>query len=632
MKGQVSSISTGSNLAVFRALGASPTTGAITCNFSVTSTGYIWQIYDISGVDTSGTNGSGAVVQSVAATASGSIPTATLATFSSSSNGTVGFIYEAGSGGAISAASGFTLIAGPNTTNVGEWRTTNSTAVTFTEASPRFLGRSSSALKLPFLVPRQPSRGDVVGGGAMMARNNIVLKIAMILSCLCLTNFSWIYGNGGYVGKTYYMSSSGSDGNNGTSPASPWATPNHALNCGDIISAAAGAYASGNFANTKWGTVSNCPNAQGVYFAQLICATAFACTINDSSLAGMRVDQSNWAIQGWVATSSVGTCFAATPSTAANIHHIAFVNDIANGCQNSAFQFSPYFANETFGVDQSAVVGVIAYNGAQGGSECFSGVSIYEPNNVDTSAGTHVFLAGIFSISNLDPIGGCPGNSDGEGVIFDDWSNSQSSTPAYTSQGALEQSMMLGNGSAGVQVFSTTSALIFVKSTTTYGDYQSTNHAGTYNGEGLISSAKQSTWTGNIFQASLATQNGNAVFGFLVGTGAIQSDATNTVSGNYIFGVGGNNTSNQGTGFSFGSNTLATPNFVSTTIPGAPSCSGQGNVPTCMATVIANFTPQAAGAIGLGYQPPAACTPDALYPVWLKGIIPNGIITKPCGM
>lgn len=137
---QVSAVSTGANMAVFRALGASPSAGAITCTFSTTSAGYIWQVYDISGVDTTGTNGSGAVVQSAIVTASGSIPTATLAAFGSASNGTVGVIYEAAAGGTISAATGFTLIAGPNTTNVGEWRTDNSTAVTFTEASPPFPG------------------------------------------------------------------------------------------------------------------------------------------------------------------------------------------------------------------------------------------------------------------------------------------------------------------------------------------------------------------------------------------------------------------------------------------------------------------------------------------------------------
>ena len=51
---------------------------------------------------------------------------------------------------------------------------------------------------------------------------------------------------------TYYMSPTGSDSNNGTSPSTPWATPNHAVVCGDVIIAAAGNYS----ALQAWGTVA----------------------------------------------------------------------------------------------------------------------------------------------------------------------------------------------------------------------------------------------------------------------------------------------------------------------------------------------------------------------------------------
>ena len=37
---------------------------------------------------------------------------------------------------------------------------------------------------------------------------------------------------------TYYMSPTGSDSNNGLTVATAWATPNHAVNCGDVIIAA----------------------------------------------------------------------------------------------------------------------------------------------------------------------------------------------------------------------------------------------------------------------------------------------------------------------------------------------------------------------------------------------------------
>lgn len=53
-------------LTCFRAMGASPSAGAVTFSVAGTSNNQgIWSIMSLSGVDTSGTNGSGAIVQSV---------------------------------------------------------------------------------------------------------------------------------------------------------------------------------------------------------------------------------------------------------------------------------------------------------------------------------------------------------------------------------------------------------------------------------------------------------------------------------------------------------------------------------------------------------------------------------------
>src|SRR5438045_278206 len=52
-------------LTVFRALGPSPSAGALTIDFGAqTQTNIAWIIDEFTGADTSGTNGSGAVVQS----------------------------------------------------------------------------------------------------------------------------------------------------------------------------------------------------------------------------------------------------------------------------------------------------------------------------------------------------------------------------------------------------------------------------------------------------------------------------------------------------------------------------------------------------------------------------------------
>jgi len=283
-----------------------------------------------------------------------------------------------------------------------------------------------------------------------------------------------------------------------------------------------------------------------------------------------------------------------------------------------------------YGVDYIAYVGVISYGGAYSHGECFSGVSIYEPYNYDTKLGTHVFAAGIFSINNVNP----KGCTDGEGFIFDDWSHTQSNHIPYTGQGVLEQSMFLGNGSDGIEIFNNGAAPIYIFNVTTYGNLTDPTHKGLW-GELLlnIDQTVGSTVKNSIFQANIASQNGKLVYGLQTS----YADGTNAVSGNYIFGVSEQNTdvtNNRSLPrFALGSNTYTSPNFVNPTIPSsAPDCSTSTTTTECMASVIANFTPQAAGAAGLGYQPPGSCTAYFYYPAWLKGIVPVGIITKPCGM
>src|ERR1700679_56582 len=139
---------------------------------------------------------------------------------------------------------------------------------------------------------------------------------------------------------TYYLNTAGgggSDSNNGLSTGAPWLTPNHALNCGDTITAAAGTYARNNFVSGQWGTVT-CPSANNV--AWLICATFDACKISTSNQDALWVDQDFWGVVGWETTVTSGTngaCFRATPSGAYVLHHVVFADDIANGCFGGGF-------------------------------------------------------------------------------------------------------------------------------------------------------------------------------------------------------------------------------------------------------------------------------------------------------
>ena len=128
-----------------------------------------------------------------------------------------------------------------------------------------------------------------------------------------------------------------------------------------------------------------------------------SCVVNSTVNNSMFITNSNWAVIGWNTSSTSASCFIIQPyGGSANIHHVAIINSIANGCLGGGFGSSPYSA--TAGVDQFAVIGSIAYNSTQGTSQCFSGISVYDPRNNDTSSGSHIFVAGNFSWANIDAV------------------------------------------------------------------------------------------------------------------------------------------------------------------------------------------------------------------------------------
>ena len=481
---------------------------------------------------------------------------------------------------------------------------------------------------------------------------------------------------------TYYIAPTGDDRNSGTSPAAAWATPRHGVQCGDVIIAAAGSYGDHNFGTNNWGAVSNCPSIRGgtdgkggVYFAALLCAgpDMTSCSVDGGASEPFRVDASNWAVEGFTATqkaNGAGACFTATSETNATLHHIAFINDIASNCDYAGF--STYSWTSPGGVDQTAVVGAIAYNTSPstgGGGICGSGAAIIPVDGPDGSSGTHIFVAGYFGYRNINAASGAGCNTDGEGLIFDSWSCMK-----YTHQGVAEQNVWWANGNSGFEVFPNCQsngdlAKIYVFNNTSYGNEQDSRHVGAaadiFLNQVLPTPANRSHYQvlHNLFVATEATSGNNSTTP--VYAAGIYLQNTNTdlvyVDGNYIWQsnpgtkttVGSPNTdayvnnSHMTTSFPFGANTYDDPGFASPdNLPrAAPNCIGYANTTDCMNRgyrIAANLTPSGA-AVGLGYQAPGPCAADPYFPDWLKGVVylhwngsrlteNSGLITKPCGL
>jgi hypothetical protein len=453
----------------------------------------------------------------------------------------------------------------------------------------------------------------------------------IFLILICLTALSQPV-----MGATYYISPSGNDSNNGTSSGTPWATPKHAVNCGDVLMAASGTYSEFSFAFGEWGTVT-CSAANNVAWVE--CATFDACKVSASSVNGFGMDTSYWGVQGFEVTvtnaDTFGVCFSVQPYGKSNtiIHHIVLANDICNGGQAGGFNASQYSSTATF--DYVVFVGDIAFNTAQSNSGGYSGFDFYQPLNFDSSPGTHLFMDGNFSWGNVSPSSCGSFCYDGNGLFLDSINDGQGGgTPIYSGQIVVKNNLAMYNGNAGIGVGGSgnTNATILIEYNTIVNDGTFTSSAFNPCQDFEILDSYLVQFLNNLVQTRGST-GCNSVSQYAVGV--IDSFSTVIVANDFLYSAAGNNIYASGnTGFTSGPGNVTgtNPNFVSTTEPSAPSCGSSASVPACMATVIANFTPTAATAKTYGYQAPISGSVfDPLFPQWLCNVnLPAGLVTMGC--
>jgi hypothetical protein len=459
---------------------------------------------------------------------------------------------------------------------------------------------------------------------------------------------------------TYFLAPAaggGSDSNNGLSSGAPWLTPNHAVNCGDVILAAAGNYSNSSFGN-NWGSVS-CPGANNV--AWLKCnSIGFACVINGGGL-GMQMNQSWWGVQGWL-IENVSTCININASGATGslvtTHHVLIANNICSNASGNGFNTNNYlqvpgcnYMCATAGVDYQTFIGNWVYKAASTTSDCYAAFSIYEPVNSDNAPGTHIFEAG--NIANDVMNGICSGGQTYSGDVFlmDTMDGEQQYlASAYSGQVVIENNLCLYDGGRCFDAYDSyrngPNAVQYVRQNTAYGvmsdtnqwnmngacaafvTRQSDNNSGPSPYTGL-GGDRNATFTRNLTQMTLATNcQGDTVYDFY-----FQYSANITASDNFSFtasnAYSGQGTNNSGVTYS-NEHTGVNPGFANPVDPGAPNCSGFATVPACFATVVAHFTPSG-NAVGYGYQVPGPPVPDALYPQWLCNVtLPPGLVTNGC--
>jgi hypothetical protein len=126
-------------LFLYRGLAASPSSGAVSINPSITGGGGLsqldWLVAEFSGVDTGGSNGADAVVQ-VAANTTNENPTLTitLSAFADAGNGAFGFAVTYNNG-TITHETNWTELDDDSTQVHSQWRADNDTTCTFVSSN-----------------------------------------------------------------------------------------------------------------------------------------------------------------------------------------------------------------------------------------------------------------------------------------------------------------------------------------------------------------------------------------------------------------------------------------------------------------------------------------------------------------
>jgi hypothetical protein len=279
------------------------------------------------------------------------------------------------------------------------------------------------------------------------------------------------------------------------------------------------------------------------------------------------------------------------------------------------------------------------WNAAQSTLECDSGISIYHPIAIDSLPGTHIYIAGNFAFDNMSPTN-CLNRSatyDGNGIVLDDLNFSQSNGPPYKAQVVVENNIAVFNGGYGLgSTGNGSTAAVFFRQNTSFGNLRANPTNTTTCGDltllGPISNAQV---TENLIQttAQTACSGGTRTLYDVAVNGA---DSTDVVVYNYLYSAWGSYTTAIGSsGFVYGANiTGSNPSFANPVDPGKPNCSGRASVPDCMATVIANYTPQTKGAQSFGYQPATVgARYDPYFPQWLcTANLPSGLTPNHCAV
>lgn len=262
---------------------------------------------------------------------------------------------------------------------------------------------------------------------------------------------------------TYYVNNNGgSDSNNGTSQSTPFATiypkAAHTVVAGDtvLVNAGNGPYAGGIFlgtsgtsgnlitytgTTTSWGTVA----AWATNGPQIFAASG---QTGGVQINGDYIVWQGFNVQG-ITTNSVtsanGIVFGQLNTNCSTVYHHVTI-------QNNTVASFPGGGIATVCADYVAITNNLVHGNANNSVFGNSGISIYASQNFDAGTGVKSSVTGNTVFNNVELVieTACGAICDGNGIIIDDNSNSQTNSVQYTGRTLVENNVVYSNGGDGI--------------------------------------------------------------------------------------------------------------------------------------------------------------------------------------
>jgi hypothetical protein len=301
--------------------------------------------------------------------------------------------------------------------------------------------------------------------------------------------------------RNWFVAANGSDSAGGTTTATPWLTLQHAdnsglLRAGDCVNVAPGVYAVQATIDLYNGGNANSPTGYVVY--------------RSSSLQGAQLEASgrniydvvdlmgNYMILDGFEINGGNLGLKTAPVTTGSGlvgwgHHFEALNNLIHDCggEGVAALYKDWYW----------IVGNTLYNNAHFNGYQMSGVSIYEPRAVtftptaaDTAAAYHIIVENNVSHDNAELfVAGA--HTDGNGIILDDFQNTQSGDAPYPYNSLVQGNVSYNNGARGVHLFFTNN--VTLDGNVAYNNNLDTAIDGTWRGELSNAFGSNNSWTNN---------------------------------------------------------------------------------------------------------------------------------------